>query len=305
MATLPPAGEDLPGSSSPLSKFTALDASKKYTLMFLMSVGATLLVTGASGGRLLKRARRAAAEPIPTPQPKPASIIPLVPTPRPSAPSAVPPPVSSSRQSLLDLATSFPPIVTPQRSLLRQWSKDKGSDLSFWIPNSTLAESSALAAQAADAYDKFQSGDDQVEQNYVDDGFNPALYGAKAFGIATLITFSTFGAGIYAVMRYFGVSDVSSCPSRNRSLMRFQMEGLSLALSHRVEPAMMANRPTIPAWALPTSKTPTTPGEEEENEEHKEGVAYWVEVKETLDREAEERLVERRARFDKLKLRNA
>lgn len=84
-----------------------------------------------------------------------------------------------------------------------------------------------------------------------------------------------------------------------------QLESLSLALSHRLPPVLDSHRPAIPAWALPTAKQVETPGEEEENEEHKEGVAYWVEVKEILDREAEERLVLRRKQWEKIENANA
>ena len=79
-----------------------------------------------------------------------------------------------------------------------------------------------------------------------------------------------------------------------------QLESLSLALSHRLPPVLDSHRPAIPAWALPTAKLVETPGEEEENDEHKEGVAYWVEVKEILDREAEERVVLRRKQWEKI-----
>lgn len=208
-----------PTSSNPLTLLSTLEPSKKYTLVFLVSVGATLLVTGASGGRLLKRAKKMSAEPVVTPI-SPSVATPVLPkiqlaTARhhPSAKasssllSSSSATTATSRQSLIDLATSFPPIQPPTRSLLRQWSKDKGSDLSFWLPNSSLTASSEAAAAKADAYDKAQEGDD-VEREYVDDGFNPAIYAAKAFGIASLITVGTFAAGIFGVMKYFGVSDV-------------------------------------------------------------------------------------------------
>ena len=209
-----------PTSSNPLTLLSTLEPSKKYTLVFLVSVGATLLVTGASGGRLLKRAKKMSAEPVVTPI-SPSVATPVLPkiqlaTARhPNSAKASSSLLSSSsatttttsRQSLIDLATSFPPIQPPTRSLLRQWSKDKGSDLSFWLPNSSLTASSEAAAAKADAYDKAQEGDD-VEREYVDDGFNPAIYAAKAFGIASLITVGTFAAGIFGVMKYFGVSDV-------------------------------------------------------------------------------------------------
>ena len=132
-----------------------------------------------------------------------------------SSPASTTSSSSSSRQSLLDLATSFPPIQPPTRSLLRQWSKDKGSDLSFWLPNSSLSASSEAAAAKADAYDKAQEGEDVERTEYVDDGFNPAVYAAKAFGIASLITIGTFAAGIFGVMKYFGVSDVSTSATQS------------------------------------------------------------------------------------------
>lgn len=48
------------------------------------------------------------------------------------------------------------------------------------------------------------------EKDYVDDGFNPAFFAAKAFGIATLITVSAFSAAVGGVMWWLGAEDVSS-----------------------------------------------------------------------------------------------
>lgn len=80
-----------------------------------------------------------------------------------------------------------------------------------------------------------------------------------------------------------------------------QLEQLSLALSHSLPPVLASHRPTIPSWALPADKAILPAGEEEDNTEHKEGVAYWMEVKETLDREAEEMKRERRRAWEKFK----
>ena len=87
------------------------------------------------------------------------------------------------------------------------------------------------------------------------------------------------------------------------------MEGLSLALSHRLAPALEASRPSLPSWAQPKEKSQTEKEkeedrrEEEENETTKEELGYWREVKETLDREAEERRTERRMRWEGMRRR--
>jgi len=47
-------------------------------------------------------------------------------------------------------------------------------------------------------------------------GFNPAIYAAKALGIATAITFSAFGIAIWGTMKWLGVDDV--CFSFHSSL---------------------------------------------------------------------------------------
>lgn len=81
---------------------------------------------------------------------------------------------------------------------------------------------------------------------------------------------------------------------------RIQLESLSLALSHSLPTAFSSRRPSLPSWAQPATKEPSTPGAEEANDEHREGVAYWVHVKETLDREAEELKRERRRAWERI-----
>lgn len=43
----------------------------------------------------------------------------------------------------------------------------------------------------------------------MDDGFNPAVFAAKAFAIATGITVGAFALAVGGVMSWFGVKDVS------------------------------------------------------------------------------------------------
>ncbi|KAL8293631.1 hypothetical protein RQP46_000332 [Phenoliferia psychrophenolica] len=284
-ATPSPVEEEpaVPRSSNPLTALSNLDSSKKYTLIFLASVGTTLLVTGASGGRLLKRAKRVTAAPSPAPAA--------------AAPSATPfhaPPIPST--------SAIPPVPIPaipslgrSKPLLKSWrhlsaSPNSSSSPSYFLPNATLLSESNLLAQEIDAQDRLHkdgaSQADQDAEEVVDDGFNPAVFAAKAFAIATAITVSSFGLAIGGVMAYYGVKD---------------LESLSLALSHSLPGVFSSHRPALPAWALPPTKEASTPGDEEANEEHKEGVAYWVHVKETLDREAEEMKLERRRAWEKLR----
>lgn len=226
-------------SSNPLAALSNLDPSKKYTLVFLMSVGTTLLVTGFSGGRLLKRAKTMTAEPVAV-----SSISTLTPSSaRPAANSSIlssAPSTSSSSLSplrlrnpiaststlphtsslssrraspaLMNLAASFPSAEPQHRSLLQQWSKEKGSDLSYWLSNTSLASDSAAAVAASEAYDKqgvgYEDKTEGEEEPYVDDGFNPAVFAAKAFAIASVLTVGTFGIAIAAVMKWYEVSDV-------------------------------------------------------------------------------------------------
>lgn len=207
-----------------------MEPSKKYTLIFLVSVGTTLLLTGASGGRLLKRAKKVTATPLegPTaPKPTPVSLKPksqrpaAIPVPRAPSPPPIAPegglsswsiaadPLHLSRPAPRGLLRSFrvqppsPPSALPQSPY----------STSFFLPNSAILERSTAFAQKMDKEEReHKDGPERAEVE--DDGFNPAIYAAKAFGIATVLTVSVFGAGIYGLMRYFGVEDVSCSVSR-------------------------------------------------------------------------------------------
>ena len=96
-----------------------------------------------------------------------------------------------------------------------------------------------------------------------------------------------------------------------------QLESLSLALSHSLPPILASHRPALPAWALPVSPpvdsplpagtnlhpaTPSlnaTPDAEDTDAASQEGISYWTEVKQTLDREAEERVARRKAEWER------
>lgn len=201
---------------------------KKYTLVFLVSLGTTLLVTGRSGGSLLKRAKKseASAPPriasIPLKKPQP-SVSPSAPTPSGSTPPKLAPtsslleapptsflhpnslsiPSSRSRKRLLPSFVNPPPSSTSSRS-----------PSSYFLPNTLLTSHSTAYAKELDRQDKLHEDGttplEEQEPEPIEDGFNPAIYAAKALGIATAITFTGFGLGIWGIMKWLGVDDVSN-----------------------------------------------------------------------------------------------
>lgn len=211
-------------SNNPLHVLSTIDSSKKYTLVFLVSVGTTLLVTGASGGRLLKKAKKVTAEPVASAasvQPVKRARINLKPTA--PVPAPTPTPIPIPRVSPLDLnVPSTPPpvpifadphsLAPPRRSLLRSFKQDTAAGpkaTAYFLPNATLLAESNAFAENLDTADKLHKDGTLDQPDAPEDGFNPALYAFKAFAIATTITVSAFGLGIVGLMKYLGVNDVS------------------------------------------------------------------------------------------------
>jgi hypothetical protein len=205
-----------PAPVGPFETLSAMDPSRKYSLIFLMSVGTTLLLTGASGKRLLGRAQKATAPPSATPSPSspgPSTV------PRPSASTSTtrprPPPPSPLSQTpresssqlqkwryTVPLANSLDPDPLPQ-------ALKKNYD--YFLPNATILARSSAFAERLDVEDRLhKDGPEEFgnEGSQVDDGFNPALFAGKAFAIASAITFTTFAVGVASVMAYFGVTSV-------------------------------------------------------------------------------------------------
>ncbi|GAA5915359.1 uncharacterized protein JCM6883_006809 [Sporobolomyces salmoneus] len=314
MPTSTPPSNEQPQAPAPDPGFWASLApadQKKYTLVFLISLGTTLLVTGRSGGSLLKRAKKseasapASATPTVVPVKKPPrSTIPSPPPlPQPESPTKPTSILSAPPSSFLnpnELAPNrrskrlLPSFTSSPSSLLS--SRSPSSTSSYFLPNPYLTSASTAYATELDRLDKLHEDGSPLSpepETMEDDGFNPAIYAAKALGYATLITFSTFGLGIWGVMKYLDVED---------------MEGLSLALSYRLGTKLQESRPSLPSWALPTSKpdevTPvafTTQDRTEREETEEEEMSYWRDVKETLDREAEERKRTRREKWEELR----
>lgn len=155
-----------------------LDSTKKYTLVFLVSLGTTLLVTGFSGGRLLKRAKQDAT---------PAATAAAAGTARGAAADgaaakseiaakvkaataanaaastekdgytraferAQSQPSTSTAPTLQ--APSISASLQPRRSRARRnsllaswWTSAHGPDLSFWLSNPSLVKMSLMAAE--------------------------------------------------------------------------------------------------------------------------------------------------------------
>lgn len=203
---------------SPTSKLSALDdPTKKYTLIFLVSVGTTLLVTGASGGRLLKRAKSATAPPSAAPSPSGASLRPSAPPPSAAPPRATPafstpPAPHPSTKRAQHVLKSFRVPSTASPSVVQGRKLGAGPN-DFFLPNAVILDHSNAFAEQLDREDRLhKDGPDQPDAP--DDGFNPALFAAKAFAIATALTGTAFAAGIGGLMYYLGAEDVSAvCPT--------------------------------------------------------------------------------------------
>ncbi|GAA5970474.1 hypothetical protein JCM21900_003140 [Sporobolomyces salmonicolor] len=284
---------------------------KKYALVFLISVGTTLLVTGRSGGSLLKRAKNAeaSAPPPPSAAPRaprvrtraPALSTPVVPPPRPSA-AAAPAPPTSSLPSPPPPSIVHPNSLTPPkpRRLLPLFVapsshpsalSSRPAPSAYFLPNSHLADLSSAYATELDRLDKLhEDGRVDEEKPAPDDGFNPAVFAAKALGIATAMTFGTFAVGIWSIMKWLGADD---------------MESLSLELSHRLSPFLDSHRPAVPAWAQPSESVPSTRDSTDDHPTNREELSYWAQIKQALDEEAEERTRERRSAWERMRTRAA
>ncbi|TKA58121.1 hypothetical protein B0A53_00523 [Rhodotorula sp. CCFEE 5036] len=329
MATAAPSSSEPPAQKKPAGLWDSLSPSeqKKAITVFLCSLGVTLLITGRSGGKLLKRAkatetssataetvattsaarlRSAARPPPPPPPPAPtastsasaSAIPPTAPTPppRPQAPpisflhpNALTPP-SHSRPRRRLLPSFILPSSSPSPSILPPSSRRSAAPSSYFLPNPTIIARSTAFADELDKYDKLHEDGVPLPPPTEDDGFNPAWFAFKALAIATALSVGTFAAGIYGLMRYLGVDDV---------------ESLALALQHRLPSVFDAHRPSLPDWATPSSspQAESSPLEQEssevkDKEEEEEEMSYWASVKETLDREAEENRRERRTAWE-------
>lgn len=210
---------------------------KKYTLVFLVSLGTTLLVTGRSGGSLLKRAKKSEASAPPTPCSKPTTVVnhklfkkknkntqPLsFPSPSSSSTSLQTPPTSYLHPNSLSIPqTLSSPRNSRSRRLLPSFlvppssssSLEPPAPSSYFLPNTLLTSHSTAYAKELDRQDKLHEDGLTPEQELaerdrqIDDGFNPAVYAMKALGIATLITFTGFGLSIFGLMKWLGVKNV-------------------------------------------------------------------------------------------------
>ncbi|GAA5908193.1 hypothetical protein JCM6882_005969 [Rhodosporidiobolus microsporus] len=283
------------------------EQQKKATLIFLVSLGTTLLITGRSGGKLLKRAKASEASAPPAaaaPPPLKAASKPVAPKPAPPPPRPTPavqqPPVSLKLPAAPPASFLHPNSLTPPkpRRLLPSFVSSPSSisqlptrpaPSAYFLPNPTLLQQSTTYANELDKLDKLHEEGSADLPPPIEDGFNPAVHAAKALAIATAITFTSFGVGIYGLMRYLEVDD---------------LESLALALNHHVSPVLDANRPSIPAWALPSPKSdsldlssPSTTAQDDAD------LSYWESVKEALDKEAEEDRVERRSAWERMRRR--
>ncbi|BGP25121.1 hypothetical protein Rt10032_c09g4059 [Rhodotorula toruloides] len=287
---------------------------KKAITIFLCSLGITLLVTGRSSEKLLKKARAGEVGSIGDVQKAAQASKVAEATPNPILPRQ---PILSSRlqSALADAAAlssqpASPPssflhpnsLVPPkQPRLLRSFVAPSPPDTpisvlpslppasSYFLPNPQITSASKAFADEVDRLDKLHE-DGTVEEQELPEGFNPALYAAKALGIATLITMGTFSAGVYVLMRWFGVDD---------------LEMLAIGVRGSLPVFLDAHRPTIPSWAQPASSPeplgPDAPAPSDDAEE--EELSYFASLKAKLDQEAEADRLEKRLAWERMRRR--
>ncbi|KDE03696.1 hypothetical protein MVLG_05827 [Microbotryum lychnidis-dioicae p1A1 Lamole] len=303
-------------SKSPFAKLSSLDSSKKYTLVFLVSVGTTLLITGASGGRLLKKVKMPpTADPMASTRSSATASSAVASTSK--APiAAAPPPARAVKKGWLArvlkptpaASTSTPPLsasqiqplLIPPRQLfadpfsfpssssnrgrfriLRSWSSNRNDPTAYFLPNSLISSQSTIFSDNVDLEDRLHNDGTLDEPFKGELGFNPALDAFKALAIATAITLSLFSAGIYGLIKWYKVDDLKS---------------LALAISYDLTPNLTGpNRPTVPIWAQPTSNANPEPEELDSDQRPNNDdrltpkeTNYWTLFKAQLDQEAEE-----------------
>ena len=179
------------------------DWRKKATLVFLGSVGVTLLLTGATGRRMIKKPPSVAPHapststfvpPAKQAIPKSSKQPPLAFIKRIPGVSAPPPRRSSSR--LRHLFQTSPAPSTPLNFLANEhapWKKE--------LPTPTLVESMVDAEEVG-------------PEPAPEDKANALLDAIKAFTLATTITVGTAAAGVYFLTRYLGADDVRLVASK-------------------------------------------------------------------------------------------
>ena len=158
--------------------------SRRATLIFLGSIGVTLLITGATGSRMLKRASTKANAPS---------------TPVPSAPPAF----SMSKRSprrLKDLFAITAATVPNDEKVLSKLDFRTNQQFTKSLPVPSLSGTAAYAAQAGT----------EANANEEDPAMGAILDAIKAFGIATFMLLGGTGLTAFLLARKFESTDVRS-----------------------------------------------------------------------------------------------
>jgi hypothetical protein len=193
-AAVPPAQDDAPTSYS-----------RRATLILLGSIGVTLLVTGATGSRMLKRA---------TPKPNPA------PSPVPSAPISFP---KRSPRRLKDLFAITSATVPNDEKALSKLDFRTNQQFTKSLPVPTTSGSFPVAGVA--------HSEPNNTANEEDPAMGAILDAIKAFGIATFILVGGTGLTAYLLARRFESTDVGVVQPRSSSSTN-QFDSASCSSSH-------------------------------------------------------------------------
>ncbi|KAK9900035.1 hypothetical protein P389DRAFT_7000 [Cystobasidium minutum MCA 4210] len=201
-----PKAEAVSDVSSEQAPPQKIDWQKKATLVFLASVGVTLLLTGATGSRMIKKpptvtpssaqsspkaslrpARVAATPHASTSSSGPLAFVKNIP-----GASGLPPRRTSSRLRALFQSTPTPATISSLDFMSNQHSA-----LAKELPKPNILGGGLVDPEEAN-----------IPEPAPEDKVNALLDAIKAFTLATTITLGTTGAGIYLLSRYLGANDI-------------------------------------------------------------------------------------------------
>ena len=296
--------------------------TKKATLIALVSLGVTLLITGATSRRLLQKPPSAAAATTTAANTGVGASMPVlgptavssmvrtgnaVRTPPLRQPSIAPSRRASSQ--LRALFASADPTAQVKTTDKLDFRANQHTGFAFAQQIPVLARSTpsaAPAASSAPAAAAAAAAQDDAAQS-ADPTMDAMLDAVKAFGIATALLLGTIGFGAFLIARRVGATDVGLCPFFSRSPARPmllqrasesadisiyarspQFDSFFHSLRHEImHPIAQKLEPTLPDWLKQRQRDPDEIANDE-REEHEVTSALRQEWREFVQEATDE-----------------
>ena len=295
--------------------------TKKATLIALVSLGVTLLITGATSRRLLQKPPSAAAAAAATttaantgtsmPVSGPTAVSAMVRTGNavrtpPLRHASVAPSRRASSQ-LRALFASADPTAQVKTTDRLDFRANQHTGFAFAQQIPVLARSTSSAAPAASSAPAAAAAAQDDAAQSADPTMDAMLDAVKAFGIATALLLGTIGFGAFLIARRVGATDVGLCPFFSRSpswpmlLQRAsesadisiyarspQFDSFFHSLRHEImHPIAQKLEPTLPDWLKQRQRDPDEIANDE-REEHEVTSALRQEWREFVQEATDE-----------------